>query len=151
MAAAALVLAASIYGAASAWDDHRRARASVDSVRQEITAAETRIKELQAAAKGEGALATRAAWSVEAPPPRVVAALAAMLPPDVRLDTIALRYGSELEVEITVTARSAAEYDRFLRALEASPAFDRLVLGDETRTETVRATIRARYHAGDGT
>jgi hypothetical protein len=49
---------------------------------------------------------------------------------------------------MTITARAAAEYDRFLRALESSPAFDRLVLGNETRTEAVKASVRARYQGG---
>lgn len=150
LALGGIALAWSIYGAGSAWADFRRARASVDSVRHEIAAAEARIKELQAAAAGEGALGARAVWSVEAPPPRVIQALAEMLPAEVRLETVVLRYGAQLEVDVTLTARNAAEYDRFLRALESSAAFDRVVLGEETRTDAVRASIRARYHGGEG-
>jgi Tfp pilus assembly protein PilN len=145
----AVALAWSVYSAGSAWADLRRARTSLDSVRQEIAAAEARIKALQSAAAGEGALGARAVWSVEAPPPRVVQALAEMLPPEVRLETVVLRYGAQLDVEMTLTARSAAEYDLFLRALESSPSFDRVVLGEETRTDAVRASVRARYHAGE--
>ncbi len=149
--AAGLVLAAAVYAAGSAWAEARRARASYEEVRREIDAAATRIRALEKGGGDEASVDARAVWSVEAPPPRVVAALAEILPPEVRLETIVLRYGPRLEVEMTLTARDAGEYDRFLRALEASPVFDRLVLGDETRTDTVRASIRARYHAGEGT
>lgn len=141
-----LLLAAAAYSAIAAYGDARDARASHDAVRGEIATAAARIKELQAAAGGVGA---RAVWSVEAPPPRVVAAIGEILPRDVRLDSLVLRYGPQLEVDMTLTARTADEYDRFLRALEASPAFDGVVLGDETRTDAVRASVRGRYHAGD--
>ena len=89
-------------------------------------------------------------WSAEAPPPRVVAAIAQMLPRDVRLEGLTLRYAAQLDVEMTLTARTAADYDRFLQALEASPVFDRIVLGEESRADTVRASVRARYHGGEG-
>ena len=124
----------------------RHARASVEDVRREIAAAEARAKALQPAAGDEGALGARAVWSAEAPPPRVVAALAQMLPRDVRLETLILRYGAQLEVEMTLTARTAADYDRFLQALESSPAFDRVVLGDESRADAVRASVPGAYN-----
>lgn len=144
-----LLLAAAAYSAMAAYGDARDAQASHDAVRGEIATAAARIKELQAAAGGEGGVGARAVWSVEAPPPRVVAAIGEILPRDVRLDSLVLRYGPQLEVDMTLTARTADEYDRFLRALEASPAFDGVVLGDETRTDAVRASVRGRYHAGD--
>jgi len=150
LALAALLLAASAYAAVSASEDARQAQASLDNVRRDIAAATARMKELQAAAGGEGGLGARAVWSIEAPPPRVVAAIGEMLPRDVRLDALVLRYGAQLEVEMTLTARTAEEYDRFLRALEASPAFDRIVLGEETRTDAVRASVRAHYQANGG-
>lgn len=150
LAAAAALLATSVYAAGSAWADAREARASFEEVRQEIATADARARALQAAAGGEGAVGVRAVWSATAPPPRVVAALAQILPRDVRLDTLTLRYGAQLEVEMTLTARNAADYDRFLQALESSPAFDRIVLGDESRADAVRASVRARYHGGEG-
>lgn len=150
LAAAGALLAASVYAAGSAWADARHARASVEEVRQEIATAEARAKALQPAAGAEGVVGARAVWSATAPPPRVVAALAQMLPRDVRLETLSLRYGAQLEVEMTLTARSATDYDRFLQALESSPVFDRVVLGDESRTDAVRASVRARYLGGEG-
>lgn len=150
LAAASTALALAVYSAGSAWVDARRARASVNEVRQEIATATARAKALQAAAGGEGAVGARAVWSVEAPPPRVVEALAGMLPRDVRLETLTLRYGAQLEIEMTLTSRTAAEYDRFLQGLEASPVFDRIVLGNESRSDAVRASVRARYHGGEG-
>lgn len=150
LAVAGALLAASVYAAASAWTDARDARASYEEVRREIAAAEARAKALQAAVGAEGAMGARAMWSAEAAPPRVVAALAQALPGDVRLETLTLRYGAQLDVEMALTARTAADYDRFLQALESSPAFDRIVLGDESRADAVRATVRARYHGGEG-
>jgi hypothetical protein len=150
LAMAAALLAGSVYAAVSAAADARAARASFEEVRQETDAAEARAKALHAAAGAAGAVGARAVWSVEAPPPRVVAALAQMLPRDVRLDTLILRYDDELLVEMKLTARSAADYDLFLRALEASPAFDRIVLGDESRADAVRASVRARFRGGEG-
>jgi Tfp pilus assembly protein PilN len=147
--AASALLLSSAYVTASAWMDARHARASLDEVRREIAAAEERAKALQTPAGADSEVGARAMWSVEAPPPRVVGALAQMLPRDVRLEALTLRYTAQLEVEMTLTARSAADYDRFLQALEASPLFDRIVLGDESRADAVRASVRARYH-GEG-
>lgn len=150
LAGAVALLAASVHAAGSAWADARHARASVEEVRKELAAVETRAKALQASAGAEGVVGARAVWSATAPPPRVVAALAQMLPRDVRLETLTLRYGAQLLVEMTLTARTAAEYDRFLQALESSPVFDDIVLGDESRADAVRASVRARYHGGEG-
>jgi hypothetical protein len=150
LAVAMALLAAAVYAAGSAWADARHARASYQEVRQQLADVEVRAKALQAAADVEGAVGARAVWSATAPPPRVVAALAQMLPRDVRLEALTLRYGAQLEVEMTLTARTAADYDRFLQALESSPAFDRIVLGDESRADAVRASVRARYHGGEG-
>jgi hypothetical protein len=150
LAAASFLLLAAAYAAGSAWMDARHARASLDEVRAEIAAAEDRVKTLQSATGAEGEVGARAMWSAEAPPPRVVGALAQMLPRDVRLETLTLRYATQLDVEMTLTARTAAEYDRFLQALESSPVFDRIVLGEESRADVVRASVRARYRGGDG-
>jgi hypothetical protein len=150
LAVALALLAASVYAAGSAWADARHARASFEEVRQETAAAEARARALLAAAGAEGAVGARAMWSVEAPPPRVVGALGQMLPRDVRLETLTLRYGAQVDVEMTLTARTAADYDRFLQALESSPVFDRVVLGDESRADAVRASVRVRYHGGEG-
>jgi len=149
LAVAIALLAASVYASASAWADARSARASFEEVRGEIAAAAARAKALKPAG-AEGAVGARAMWSAEAPPPRVVGALAQILPRDVRLETLTLLYDEELHVQMALTARSSADYDRFLQALESSPAFDRVVLGEETRTDAVRASVRARYHGGEG-
>jgi Tfp pilus assembly protein PilN len=150
LAVAAVLLLSSAYFTASAFLDARHARASLDEVRREIAAAEEGSRALEAPAGPGTDVAARAMWSAEAPPPRVVAALAEMLPRDVRIETLTLRYAAQLEVEMTLTARSAADYDRFLQALEASPVFDSITLGDEARTDTVRASVRVRYHGGEG-
>jgi len=150
LVAAAVVLLSSAYVTASAVLDARHARTSLDAVRQETAAADERARALEAPAGPETEVGARAMWSASAPPPRVVAALAEIVPRDVRIEGLTLRYAAQLSVEMTLTARSAADYDRFVQALEASPVFDSIVLGDEARTDTVRASLRARYHGGEG-
>jgi hypothetical protein len=91
------------------------------------------------------ALAAQAVASVAAPPPRVVAELGALLPPDVRIDELGLRYGSRVVVDMAVTARNAAAYDIFLERLELSPVFADVTPGDESRSSGARATITVSY------
>jgi hypothetical protein len=146
LAAGVLLVAAAGGAAGSAWTDLRRARARLDEVRRETADAQARAKAL-AAVSPEGMMGARAVWSLEAPPPRVVSAIAQALPPDVRLESLALRYGADLEVDMTVTARSAAAYDAFLEALAASGRFAGVSPGDESRGEAVRASVRARFAA----
>ncbi len=86
--------------------------------------------------------------TTEAPPPRVLAQLGDLLPPDVRLDTLSLTYGRSLEVEMRVVARASGAYDRLLQRLEASPRIKDLVLGAESREGRVETTVRATFVPG---
>ena len=86
--------------------------------------------------------------TAEAPPPRVVAQVSDLLPPDVRLDALNLSYGRSLEVEMRVVARSWGAYDRLLERLEASPRLKDLVLGAESREGRVETTVRAIFVPG---
>ena len=144
LAAGVLAMAAAGAAAGAAWTDLRRARARLDEVRRQTAEADARAKTL-AAAGPEGTTGARAVWSLEAPPPRVVSAIARALPPDVRLETLTLRYAADLEVEMSVTARSPAAYDKFLEALAASGDFAGVSPGQESRGDSVRASVRARY------
>jgi hypothetical protein len=144
LAAGVLLMAAAGGAAGSAWTDLRRARTRLEDVRRETAEAEARAKTL-AAAGPEGMMGARAVWSLEAPPPAVVSAIARALPPDVRLDALALRYGGDLEVEMNVTARTPAAYDAFLEALAGSGDFAAVSPGEESRVDAVRASVRARY------
>jgi hypothetical protein len=133
------------YAVGDAWADLRQARASLDDVQRDVAAADARIATLQATRGAEGTMGARAVWSLEAPPPRVVGEIARALPRDVRLEALTLRYGSELEVEMTLTARNPAAYEAFLDALESSPSFAGIAPGDESRDDAVRASVRARF------
>lgn len=122
------------------------ARARLAQVRSEIESGRRRLAELERRAS-DGV--TGQVWlTAEAPPPRVLAQLGALLPPDVRLDSLNLTYGRTLEVEMRVVARTSGAYDRLLERLEASPRLKDLVLGAESRAGRVDTTVRATFVPG---
>ena len=135
-------LAVASWSAADAWTEHRGAAARLAQAREEVEAARARIRQLQGAGD---AVASQAALSAEAPPERVVAEIAALLPDDVRLESLTLSYGRELPVELRVAARDPAAFDLFLDRLQRSRAFADVLPGDEVRTGDMNAVIRARY------
>ena len=148
LVAGVLLLAAAGAAAGSAWADRRHARARLDEARRATAELQAKARALSGDAGPEGIVGARAIWTLEAPPPRVAAAVAEALPADVRLESLALRYGTELEVDMALTARSAAAYDLFLEALERSGAFDGIAPGSESRADVVRASVRARFNGG---
>ena len=122
------------------------ARARLAEVRGEIEGARRRVSDLERRS-GDGV--TGQVWlTAEAPPPRVVAQVSDLLPPDVRLDALSLTYGRSLEVEMRVVARTPGAYDRLLQRLEASPRLKDLVLGAESREGRVETTVRAIFVPG---
>jgi hypothetical protein len=148
MVAGVGALAVAAWAAADARAGHRDAVGSLARVRGETEAARARIRELEGRRGPEQALALRALLSAEAPPPRVVAALAELLPGDVRLDSVALTYGEQVEIDLRVVARTPAAFDLFLESLQRSPSFTRVLPGDEDRRAQMRATVRGRYRGG---
>lgn len=94
--------------------------------------------------------ASQARSSTQAPPPRVLLDLQALQPPGVRLERIVLSYSATLDIEVQVHARQAGDYDRFLGALDASPAFGSVKPGLENREGEVRSSLSLRY-VGRGT
>jgi hypothetical protein len=145
---AALLVVAAAASAASAWADLRQASAALEEVRHETAAAEGRIRALSSRPGPTESLAAQAVASVSSPPPRVVAEIASLLPPDVRIERLGLRYGSDVLVDMAVTARSAAAYDMFLERLELSPVFADVTPGDEDRSRGARASIVVSYRGG---
>lgn len=135
-------LAWSAAGAHVSWRDAREKRARVEAARRDLAGAE---RVLPAAPSSDAAFAQQALLSLEATPPVVLAALGTVLPPDVRLDGLALDYGAALQLQLQVVARNAAAYDRFLSQLEASPQFGSVSLGEENRDGEVRAVVRASF------
>lgn len=122
------------------------ARERLAEIRREMDDLQRRASALEKRA-GHG-VAGQAWLTAEAPPPRVLAALGSLLPPDVRLGVLSLSYGRRLEVEMRVIARSPQAYDRLLERLEASPRLQELTLGAESREGEVETTVRATFVPG---
>jgi hypothetical protein len=147
LAAAVAAVAASGH---TVWTSVARARdveASVVRVRGELGELRSRIRSLEAPS-GRGAaarLASRALLTTVAPPPRVLADLEALMPGDVRLQSLSLRYEEQVRLDLRVAARRAASYDLFLERLGASPAFADLVPGAESRERELRAAVVVTY------
>jgi hypothetical protein len=139
-----IALAWSASCAHGSWRDAREKRARVDEARRELASARERVS-LAAPSALETAFSRQALLSLEATPAVVLTALAGVLPPDVRLDGLALDYGGSLELRLQVVARDAAAYDLFLSRLEASPQFGSVSPGEENRDGEVRAEVKASY------
>jgi hypothetical protein len=63
---------------------------------------------------------------------------------------VSLEYGSVLRIELTVVARQAEIYDRFLSRLEASRRFADLAFGTEARAGEMKAVVHALYVTEEG-
>jgi hypothetical protein len=131
------------YTAGSAWVDLRHARRQAEEARLEVEADRERLRLL--ASRGAAAEGVPALLSADAPPPRVLADLAAVMPGDVRLESLALTYGQTVALEMQVVARAAPAYDAFLQRLEGSPVFGDVTPGDESRGDEVRGSLRVTY------
>jgi Tfp pilus assembly protein PilN len=90
-------------------------------------------------------LAGQIVQAAEAPPVAVLIALDKTLPDDVKLESLIMTYGKQVEVEMRVTARRSEGYDEFLTRLDASPSFQNVVPAAENRAGVVTATVRARF------
>jgi len=146
LVAVSLVLALlSARAALSAHAQREAARARVAEVKREIDAARIRLRALEAGGgSGEGAL-SQALLTTEAPATRVLAEVAAVLPPDVRLESITLTYGRELTLELSVVARDPRAFDRLLERLDSFPRLRDVRPGAENREGQVRTTVRATW------
>jgi len=136
------------YATGTSWADFKRARQHVADVRRDTEAAQARLKTMEARSAPTAALATQALLSADAAPPRVLAELAALMPPDVKLDSLNLNYGEGIGLSMHVSAKGAGAYEAFLQRLESSPLFDEVVPGEETRDGGVAASIEMRYRGG---
>ena len=144
--AAALVIA-SAAGAALRWSAewrHRGAEAARTLVEAEAAAEKARLLESRRPS-GEPTLAAQAQATAEAPPQRVVADLSALLPADVRLQSLGLDYRDRVFLDLRVAARRAEAYDVFLQRLAESKRFGDVVPGAETREGELLASLRMSY------
>lgn len=129
-----------------------RARAELQTLRAEIASEEARVRKgapREVGVRSGALLSARVFQSVGAPPSRVVAELAALLPADVRLTGLSLTYGEHLGLEMKVEARSAAAYDVFLDRVQRSPLLTDVLPGVENRDGPVSAVVKALYR-GEG-
>lgn len=140
-----LTLVFASYATGTSWAEFKRAREHVTEVRRDTQAAQAQLKTLEQRAAPTAALGTLALLSTEAPPPRVLAELSALMPPDVKLESIALTYGDGIALQMQVSAKAGGAYEAFLQRLEGSPLFDDVVPGEETRDGGVSASIQLRY------
>ena len=121
------------------------AQRSVEGLRREVEGDRAAVRALESGPWAGDRFAAPALLGAEAEPREVVAELAALLPPDVRLDALSLAYGERLEVDMQVAAKGAAAYDRFLHRLTESPRIRDVRPGAENREGEVRASVRALY------
>jgi hypothetical protein len=145
LAAAVALFALSGYAAGRAQSAVEAARSRLEEARRDSEGARDRLRALESRSGKEEGLASRVLLTAEAPPPRVVADLAALVPKDVRLDGVGLAYGRGVELELQVVARRAPAYDLFLKRLAESPRISAVSPGTENRDGEVRASVRATY------
>lgn len=124
------------------------AEAVVSALRADVETARTRLSALDSRKRTDGdVLTSQLVLTAQLPPARIVAELAALLPADVRLDGLSLRYGGTLDVDAQVVARRPAAYDTFLERLSDS-AFQDVLPGAEVREGEMRASVRMTRRPG---
>jgi Tfp pilus assembly protein PilN len=142
------VTAWAAWGAVEARAELRHAREAVADAERDTDAAATRQRALDSKRTGEAErLVSRMEWTAAAPPPRVLADLTALLPPDVRLASLGLAYGEGVAVEAQIVARNAQAYDAFLDRLTSSPRFSNVEPGDEARDGEVLARVQMAWRS----
>ena len=144
LVAGALAVLAASYQALDARAEASAAAARLAEVSREVAVLSSRKAALVARALVPGGEPLAAA---EASPARIVADLAALLPPDVRLDRLAIDYQAGGALELLVVARNAAAWDLLLERLERSPRIHEVAPGPEARASEVRNLVRARWSA----
>ena len=124
------------------------AGAQVEGLRREVERERTAVQALESGGRAGERFAAQALLGAEAEPAEVVAEVAALLPPAVRLDALGLTYGEALELDMQVAARGSEAYDAFLTRLTESARIRDVRPGAESREGEVRASVRALYVPG---
>ncbi len=150
LAAGTAAFVLSGYTTTNAWNGRQRARARVEETRRESEAVQARVRELDARREPAQAIAYQALLTAEAPPPRVLADLVALMPGDVRLDAVSMTYGEPLGLRVEVVARTPSSYDLFLDRLQRSPLFTDVLPGEENRAGELRTSIQMTYRPPEG-
>jgi type II secretory pathway component PulL len=139
-----LVATLAAFGAWRTRDEARAAAARVAELRLEVTAASARVRALEAQALG----ARSGLPPAEAPPARVVAEIASVLPGEARLERLSIDYARDGALELHVVARDASAWDRLVDRLAQAPGFRDVEPGPEARDAEVRSTVKARWAGG---
>jgi hypothetical protein len=142
-------LVLSCYGASDAWAERNHAQAALEQARRESDLLGSRERALRPERSEGDQSAAQAALTADAPPPRVLGDLTALLPPSVRLTSVSLGYGARLELDLRVSARDAAGYDLFLKRLGESKRFTAIAPGPENRVGEVTASLQVVYREAD--
>ncbi len=145
----AVALLALLFSAHSAWrarSDLGVATEATSRARGEAETARRQAQALRSAARSSGeAWVPALLLSGGSPPPQVIEELSELLPGDVRVEALSLRYADQVDVDLQVTAVDAAAYDRFLDSLVLSPRFVDLRPGPEGREGELRLSLHATY------
>ena len=144
LALGVLAFAASAAATWRAREEAGEASRRAAGVQREVEQQAARVRALSApGANGEPARATGGSS-----PARIVAAVAAVLPPEVRLERLTIDYAHGAALEMGVDAKSAEGWDRLLERLERSQDFAEVAPGPESREGEVRTVVRARWAGG---
>ncbi len=144
-AAGALGVLAAGFVAVAATGTRREATeaaARLAETRREISEQSARLRQLRTRTASSAGPASASA------PARVVAAIAAVLPAEARLEALTIDYARGTSLEMHVLARDAAAWDRLLERLDRSPDFEEVEPGPESRRAQVQTVIRARWARG---
>jgi hypothetical protein len=146
-----LGVAAAVFAAGSALKVTREAReahALLAAVRRDVDAESARLRTQSQRAGAGRVRVAQAEAAREASPDRIVAGVVGVLPPDARLESLAIDYGRAVSLEMLVVARDASAWDRLLERLGRAPAFRQVEPGPESREGEVHSTIRALWAEG---
>lgn len=140
-----LVLFLAVGAASATRREAGAARERLAAVRREIGSLKARLRAVDARTMQGGELLTRAAAAGEAPPERIVAAIARALPTDARVERLNVSYGDTISLEMLLVARDAAAWDRALARLVDAGSFEEVIPGPERRDGEVRTSVTARW------
>jgi hypothetical protein len=148
LAAVTLGILALAFAVWTAWSTRKEADAARDklvAVRREIGILERRVRVLSERDTTGGKLLARAALAQEAPPERIVAALARLLPDDVRVERLSVSYGDAVSLEMRLVARNAEAWDAALQRLSEPGPLEKVIPGPERREGEIRTSVSARW------
>jgi hypothetical protein len=139
---------APLFTAAQAFRAREEARAASErlaEVNRDVVAVTARRRALE----GRDRLAGGTLLPAEdAPPARIVADVARVLPGPVRLERLSIDYSRGGALEMLVVARDAAAWDLLLERLEAAGSLREVEPGPEARDAEIRSVVRARWTGG---